>query len=43
MLRSIDRDWPLERGDLTVGRTAECDIVLDDASVSRRHAVLHVS
>ncbi len=27
-------------GDLTIGRTAECDIVLDDEAVTRKYAVL---
>jgi hypothetical protein len=31
----------LDRPILTVGRSAECDIVLDDRRVSRRHARLH--
>jgi S-DNA-T family DNA segregation ATPase FtsK/SpoIIIE len=34
---------PLERGRLTVGRGADCDLVLPDPDVSRRHAVLDVS
>ncbi|MFT3772938.1 MAG: sigma 54-interacting transcriptional regulator [Minicystis sp.] len=29
-------------GSVTIGRAAECDIRVDDASVSRRHAALHV-
>ncbi len=30
--------WPLERRTLTIGRNADCDIVLDDRQVSRLHA-----
>ena len=30
--------WPLEHKNLTIGRNAECDIVLDDRQVSRIHA-----
>ena len=30
--------WQLARGTLTIGRSAECDIVLDDRQVSRQHA-----
>jgi len=26
---------------MTIGRSRECDIVVDDANVSRRHAELH--
>src|SRR5215213_11746856 len=29
-------------GALSIGRSAECSIVVDDPMVSRRHAVLHV-
>ena len=28
-------------GEVLIGRSSECDVRLDDASVSRRHAVLH--
>ncbi|HZO12871.1 MAG TPA: sigma 54-interacting transcriptional regulator [Polyangiaceae bacterium] len=31
-----------ERGQLVFGRAAECDVCIDDDSVSRRHAVLHL-
>jgi S-DNA-T family DNA segregation ATPase FtsK/SpoIIIE len=34
---------PLERGRLVIGRAPECDLVLPDADVSRRHAVLDVA
>ena len=30
--------WPLEHRTLSIGRDADCDIVLDDRQVSRRHA-----
>lgn len=30
--------WTLERQSLTIGRNADCDIVLDDRQVSRTHA-----
>jgi hypothetical protein len=30
--------WPLEHNTLTIGRSPECDIVLDDRQVSRFHA-----
>ncbi len=30
--------WPLEHRTLTIGRSADCDIVLDDRQVSRFHA-----
>jgi transcriptional regulator with PAS, ATPase and Fis domain len=31
-----------ERGRLVVGRGGDCDVVLDDASISRRHAAIEV-
>jgi len=30
--------WPLEHKTLTIGRSADCDIVLDDRQISRLHA-----
>jgi DNA-binding NtrC family response regulator len=30
-------------GAVSIGRAAECDVRVDDASVSRRHAVIHVT
>lgn len=30
--------WPLERRTITIGRSPDCDIVLDDRQVSRLHA-----
>jgi len=32
--------WPISKGEIVVGREAECDIVLPDRQVSRRHAVI---
>lgn len=37
------RTLPLERGELSIGRSADNDLVLPDAEVSRRHAVLAVT
>ena len=31
-----------ERGEVTLGRAKENDVPIDDASVSRQHAVLHL-
>ena len=31
---------PLERTQTTIGRTPDCDIFLDDVTVSRRHAIV---
>jgi pSer/pThr/pTyr-binding forkhead associated (FHA) protein len=36
-----ERAWPLEKQRLRVGREPDCDIPLDDPSVSRRHLVLN--
>ncbi|WP_020667507.1 FHA domain-containing protein [Amycolatopsis nigrescens] len=33
--------FPLSDGTITIGRHAECDIRLDDLTVSRQHAELH--
>ena len=32
--------FPLERTQTTIGRTPDCDIFLDDVTVSRRHAIV---
>ena len=32
--------FPLERHATTIGRSPECDIFLDDVTVSRRHAIV---
>jgi sigma-B regulation protein RsbU (phosphoserine phosphatase) len=34
--------WTLERGVHTVGRSSECDLVIEDSTVSRRHAQIEV-
>lgn len=36
----VDRVWPLHQSRMTLGRGADNDIVLADASISRAHAVL---
>lgn len=33
--------YVLERDELTIGRSPDCDIFLDDVTVSRQHALLH--
>jgi DNA-binding CsgD family transcriptional regulator len=48
LLRSIApplfcRDFLLETGVLTIGRSAECDLVVNHRSVSRRHAKIAVT
>jgi adenylate cyclase len=40
--RGEPRRYTLETGDTIVGRSATCDLVIDDASVSRRQATLTV-
>ncbi|MCP4714602.1 MAG: FHA domain-containing protein, partial [Deltaproteobacteria bacterium] len=37
------RDFPLEKGDHSLGRGQACDIVLADTAVSRKHAMISVS
>src|SRR4051794_7409187 len=37
-----DRVVPVHEGS-TIGREADCDVRIDDATVSRRHAVVHVA
>lgn len=40
-LRNTDRVFPLQPGQtLTAGRTSQCDVQLDDPSVSRRHCTI---
>jgi pSer/pThr/pTyr-binding forkhead associated (FHA) protein len=39
--RVVRHRLPAE-GRVTIGRAAECDVRIDDASVSRNHAILHV-
>src|SRR4051812_50153657 len=41
VLRNTDRVFPLEpEQTLTAGRTSQCDMQLDDPSVSRRHCTI---
>ncbi|MFW6087212.1 MAG: FHA domain-containing protein [Myxococcota bacterium] len=42
-LRIDGKDRILSAGELVIGRSAECDVVLDDPMASRRHATLRVS
>ena len=42
-IRQGDRSWQITEGEsLTLGRSADCDIVLKQAWVSRKHAVLSI-
>jgi len=44
ILREGDRQgqcWPIDREEMVIGRDQECDVVLPDRQVSRRHAVVH--
>jgi sigma-B regulation protein RsbU (phosphoserine phosphatase) len=36
-------DWTLEQGKYTVGRSSECDLVINDSTVSRRHAQVEIA
>jgi hypothetical protein len=36
----VGEHFPLERTQTTIGRTPDCDIFLDDVTVSRRHAIV---
>jgi FHA domain/zinc-ribbon domain len=36
----VGEQFPLERTQTTIGRTPDCDIFLDDVTVSRRHAIV---
>lgn len=36
-----DQCWPVTQAEITLGRDSDCDIVLDDRQVSRKHAVIH--
>ena len=41
VLRNTDRVFPLQPEQmLTAGRTSQCDVQLDDPSVSRRHCTM---
>jgi transcriptional regulator with GAF, ATPase, and Fis domain len=50
-MRRVVAVWPKgqrlldvgERSQVVIGRGVECDLRIDDASVSRRHAILHLS
>ena len=42
VLRVHGQDHPVDRAIATVGRGGECDLVLDDAVVSRRHCEIEV-
>lgn len=39
----VSQIFILEEGDVTIGRSTEADIYVDDVSVSTRHAVISVS
>lgn len=40
ILQDGNQRWPLDREHLTIGRGPECDIILPDRVVSRRHACI---
>src|SRR5580704_4472639 len=42
-LRYMQHDMKLDEGEFAVGRSATCQLSLDDPLVSRRHALLTVS
>ena len=42
-LRYQQHDFELSEGEFVIGRGADCQLALDDALVSRRHAVLRVN
>ncbi len=42
LVRGLER-YPLSLGELFIGRSPECELVVDDSMVSRRHAKLVVS
>jgi len=35
-------DWSLKKGKYTIGRSSECDLVINDSTVSRRHAQIEI-
>ena len=39
----MSSSWKLFEKNYSIGRSSECDIILDDITVSRRHAYLKVS
>ena len=40
LMRVIGLDWQATEGELLVGRSSSCDLILDDSTVSRRHLKL---
>jgi len=40
ILQGEDQRWPLDKDHLTIGRGPDCDIILPDRVVSRRHACI---
>jgi len=40
ILQGSDQRWPLDKDRLTIGRGPDCDIILSDRVVSRRHACI---
>ena len=34
-------EYPIENGKITIGRNDSCDVVIDDITVSRLHAIVH--
>jgi DNA-binding response OmpR family regulator len=40
ILQEDNQRWPLDKDHLTIGRSPECDIILPDRVVSRRHACI---
>ena len=38
--RTVGRTWQVNE-ELVIGRSSECDVVIDDSDVSRRHAILN--
>ena len=40
ILQGGDQRWPLDKDRLTIGRGPDCDIILPDRVVSRRHACI---
>lgn len=35
-------DWTLKPGEYVIGRSSQCDLVVDDSTVSRRHAQIEI-
>ncbi len=36
------KKWPLQRGKYTIGRSPQCELIIEDETVSRKHAQLDV-